>query len=70
MQLCKLISSKQIELITSTWAHFKELRLKSVKWAQVEVISLIRLKATLLHNGCKSKQKMDFTQATLQAYIF
>ena len=27
MQLCKLISSKRIELMTSIWAHFKELRL-------------------------------------------
>ena len=48
--LWRYVSPKRIELLTTTWAHLKSRR-SSLKWAQVEVCSSIRLEMTVCQSS-------------------
>ena len=43
-------------------------KLTKLKWAQLELISSICIKAVVLRSWSKCEQKMDFAHKTLQAY--
>ena len=64
--VCKFVSSKRIELIGLILKN----RRSSLKWAQVEVISSIRVGATVFQSWCFFLGKKELTPHFVDLYLF